>query len=221
MGVKPVPIIACLLVCLPLGGCQGLRPQRGGVSTATLGGTSAPTVVTSGAPENPQTPTTTTVEKTTTREFTASAPELSHREHRAQAESAPSNASVPSDRPSVPSVSKSDVLVREVVSERATTQTGAAQKDTARELGARMANMRGVMWVGVLLLVGGPLVGWKLGWLTNGLIAGATGLGLIILAQVLPGNEAWLGLAGLGLMPLVAFVYYRAHHDARATPPSP
>jgi hypothetical protein len=105
--------------------------------------------------------------------------------------------------------------VRERVHERSTTTVGTAQRDTSRELGARLANMRGVMWVGIALLIGGPLVGWKMGWFTNGCIAGVTGLGLIILAQVLPGNEAWAGLAGLGLIPLIAFVYYRSRDDAR------
>jgi len=105
-----------------------------------------------------------------------------------------------------------------VESERTiTTDIGPAQKDTARELAARLASMRAVMWVGIVLLVGGPLVGWRLGWFTNGLVAGGVGLGLIVLAQVLPGNEAWLGLLGLGVVPVVAYVYYRAQHDATAT----
>ena len=102
-----------------------------------------------------------------------------------------------------------------------TTQLGAAQKDMARELGARLSNMRGVMWVGLALMIGGPLVGWKLGWLVNGMLAGAVGLGLVILATVLPGNEAWFGLGGLVVLPIVAYVYYRARHDEKveSTPP--
>jgi hypothetical protein len=106
-------------------------------------------------------------------------------------------------------------LVRELVHEKATTQLGTAQKDTVRELGVRLASMRGVMWVGVLLLVGGPIVGLKMGWFTNGCIAGGVGLLLIILSQVLPGNEAWFGLFGLLLIPAVSFIYYRARKDER------
>jgi hypothetical protein len=113
------------------------------------------------------------------------------------------------------------VVLRETVTERATTTLGTAQKDTARDLGARLANLRGVLWCGTFLLVGGPLLGWKLGWFTNGLIAGAVGLLLIILSTVIPGHEAWFGLFGLGAIPLVAFVYYRAHHDATQPPSSP
>jgi len=98
------------------------------------------------------------------------------------------------------------------------TELGTAQKDTARELGARLANMRGVMWVGIALMVGGPLLGWQLGWIVNGMIAGAVGLGLVILAQVVPGNEAWFGLFGLLLLPVVAYAYYKSQADARGEP---
>lgn len=223
---SPIPRSAlCAFLCLfaaLLSACTGVRPQKGGGSTTSLGGATAPTVVQTTAPENPQTPTTTTVEKSTTREFS----EPLHREHRAlpteSTEPTPKPSSVSSDRASVPSVSHA--LVRETVVERSTTQTGAAQKDTARELGAKLANMRGVLWVGVALLVLGPIVGWKLGWFTNGCIAGAVGLLLIILSTVIPGNEAWFGLGGLLLIPLVGFVYYRARHDGSALPvpqPSP
>lgn len=199
------------------------RPQSGGGSTTMFGGATGPTTVTTVAPQNPQTPSTTIVEKTTTREFAAAAasrPETiaaglkNSISHATRAPAAPSVAVTAAAAP---------LIVREIVVERATTKTGAAQKDTARELGARLANMRGVMWVGVLLLIGGPIVGWKIGWFINGAIAGAVGLLLIILAQVVPGNEAWFGLAGLIILPLVGYVYYRAQSDGTPppTPPSP
>ncbi len=202
-------------------GCSfaGFKPLRGGATTTTLGGTHAPTVVTAAAPENPQTPSTTIVEKSTVREFRSPEPDpVLTAEHTDQSRMKTSGSSVPLSVPSV--VKNSGALVREVVSEKATTQTGVAQKDTARELGTRLANMRGVMWVGVALLLGGPFVGWKLGWFTNGCIAGAVGLLLVILAQVVPGHEAWFGLGGLLLLPLVAYVYYRARarDDSPATP---
>jgi len=119
------------------------------------------------------------------------------------------------------SVSESQGGVVTTIERSVTTQLGAAQKDMARELGARLSNMRGVMWVGLALMIGGPLVGWKLGWLVNGMLAGAVGLGLVILATVLPGNEAWFGLGGLVVLPIVAYVYYRARHDEKveSTPP--
>jgi hypothetical protein len=114
------------------------------------------------------------------------------------------------------------LIAREVVTERVTTRLGSAQKDTARELGVKLANLRGVLWVGLALLIGGPILGWKLGWFLNGCIAGGVGLLLVIFATVLPGNEAWLGLLGLLLIPVVAYVYYKSRHDAQQGPaPAP
>ena len=71
----------------------------------------------------------------------------------------------------------------------------------------------------VLLLIVGPIVGWKLGWFTNGCIAGGVGLLLIILSTIIPGNEVWFGLAGLLVLPLVGYVYYRGHFDAKSQNP--
>lgn len=218
-------IVFCASLCLfaaILGGCGIVRPQRGGTQTATLGGTAGPTIVSTTAPENPKTPSSTTVEKSTTREFVAAQPAavaagvqkssglLTRPDGAAKAPALPPfNSQLSTLNPQ---------LVRETVTERATTELGTAQKDTAREVAARLGNMRGVMWVGVALLLIGPVVGWRLGWFTNGCIAGAVGLLLIILAQVVPGNEAWFGLGGLLLIPLVAYVWYQGHHTALAAP---
>ena len=38
---------------------------------------------------------------------------------------------------------------------RAKTELGAAQKDTARELGAKLASLKGIVWVGVALFLFG------------------------------------------------------------------
>lgn len=213
--MKARPFLLAAVVLL-FGACMATRPQRGGASTATLGGASAPTVVSSAAPENPQTPSTTLVEKTTTRDFlaTASTAPAPVAAKVAGQSAAPVLAQAAPVSPAAP------VILRETVTERATTTLGSAQKDTTRELGARLANLRGVLWVGVALLIGGPLVGWKLGWFLNGCIAGGVGLLLVILSTVIPGHEAWFGLLGLGAIPVVAFVYYRAHHDAANPPPS-
>lgn len=212
-AVPVCPALPGVVLVILLAGCSALpHAQRGGGTTTTLGGTAAPTVVANSAPENPSTPSTTIVEKTTTREYIAPAPTV--------------GAGLPRDVPpaesrreAAPTVNPFPVL-REIVAEKATTTTGTAQKDTARDLGARLANLRGVLWVGTALLFGGPVIGWKLGWLTNGLIAGGVGLLLIILSTVIPGNEAWFGLGGLLVMPFIGFAYYKAHHDAALSAPS-
>src|SRR5437870_4144558 len=46
-------------------------------------------------------------------------------------------------------------IQRTRVTEKAGTVLGAAQKDTARELGAKLASLKGVVWVGVGLFVFG------------------------------------------------------------------
>lgn len=208
-----------------LTGCfGGQRPQRGGTSKTSFGGGTAPSSSEVTSPENPQTSSTTTIRKTTTREYlpggverTRSGVGIGECSHGpgvgAEGSSALRPAPVMTIRAPEAPVS---TPVREIISEEAVTSIGSAQKDTSRELGARLQNMRGVQWVGILLLIVGPVLGFKLGWFTNGLIAGGVGLGLIILAQVLPGNEAWLGLLGLLVMPIVAYAYYKAHHDARS-----
>lgn len=197
---------------LLLAGCAATnRPQLGGRQTTTFGGAASPTIVSTLAPENPQTPSTTTVEKTTVRDY-APPPRNPSSQDRSAVDHLIHNQEAAGSNPAPAP------MLREFVHERATTQLGTAQPDTVRDLGARLANMRGVMWVGVLLLVAGPIVGWKMGWFTNGAIAGGVGLLLIILAQIVPGNEAWFGLAGLFLIPGVAFVYYRSRHDAATTP---
>lgn len=213
---KVLPVLVALAA---VSGCGVIpKPQQGGGATTTLGGATAPTVSTLAAPENPQSPTSTTIEKSTTREYFP-APTLS--QGRSVTDRLAHNQEAGGLNPP-PATNSPGLIAREIVTERATTQLGTAQKDTARELGTRLANMRGVMWVGIALLVLGPVVGWKLGWFTNGLIAGGVGLFMIILSTVLPGNEAWFGLIGLIGIPIVGFVYYRARADRDdASKPTP
>lgn len=204
--LRKVGVAVCFLLPLLLAaGCITPKPQKGGGVTTTLGGGEAASVTNIQGPDNPKTPTRQTIEKTTEREFIPQP---------AASPSAPRTSSDALAQAAAQAMPHVAALLRETISEKSTVELGVAQKDTARELGARLANMRGVMWVGVLLLIGGPVVGIKMGWLTNGLIAGAVGLLLIILSTVIPGNEAWFGLAGLLILPLVGYVYYRSQYDA-------
>jgi hypothetical protein len=47
------------------------------------------------------------------------------------------------------------MLVVEREETHARTELGAAQKDTARELGAKLSSLKGIVWVGVALFVFG------------------------------------------------------------------
>lgn len=209
-------VAAFAIILLVCSGC-GTRPkpQQGGTGTIQLPGGGASMLH---APENPQSTSEQEHETLIEREYApeptapTAAPEPAATGHNPSPDlAAHAPSSIATTR--APEARPPGRLISERIHARATTKLGTAQKDTAREIGERLANMRGVMWVGVLLLIAGPVVGWKMGWFTNGLIAGGVGLLLIILASVLPGNEAWLGLGGLIFIPIVGFVYYRAQHD--------
>jgi hypothetical protein len=104
------------------------------------------------------------------------------------------------------------------VTETIETTIGAAQKDTAREMGAKLKAMKGVVWVGILvflfgaasfvypplkLLVGGSVT-------TSAVITGA-GLALIVLPSMIVGNEILILCVALG----VAAVYWFSHRHGK------
>src|SRR3954453_21302714 len=81
------------------------------------------------------------------------------------------------------------------VTEKAGTVVGAAQKDTAREFGAKLASLKGVVWVGVLLFVFGlaslfyPPLKLIIGSVTTSIAITAGGVALMILPSLVAGNE--------------------------------
>jgi hypothetical protein len=85
---------------------------------------------------------------------------------------------------------------------RAKTELGAAQKDTARELSAKLASLKGIVWVGVALFLFGlatlfyPPLKLLVGSLTTSVAILAGGLALIILPTLIVGNELLI-LAGV------------------------
>lgn len=101
-----------------------------------------------------------------------------------------------------------------VTTEEVHTKIGAAQKDTAREIGAKLAATRPVMWVGILVFLFGAasavhpmlkaLVG---GSLTTSAVIAAAGLGMIVLPILIVGHELLILLVGAG----AAGLYFFAH----------
>jgi len=85
---------------------------------------------------------------------------------------------------------------------RARTELGAAQKDTAREIGAKLASMRGIMWVGVAMFMFGlasmfyPPLKLLIGSVTTSAAVLAGGVALMILPTLIVGNELLI-LAGV------------------------
>jgi hypothetical protein len=100
---------------------------------------------------------------------------------------------------------------------RAKTELGAAQKDTARELGAKLASLKGIVWVGVAMFVFGlasifyPPLKVLIGSVTTSAAIGAGGLSLMVLPTLIVGNE-------LLIMGGVAFAvggWFLAHRHGR------
>ena len=85
---------------------------------------------------------------------------------------------------------------------RAKTELGAAQKDTARELSAKLASLKGIVWVGVAMFLFGlasifyPPLSAIIGSVTTSIAIIAGGVALMALPSLVVGNELLI-LAGV------------------------
>ncbi len=101
--------------------------------------------------------------------------------------------------------------------EKAGTTIGAAQKDTARELGAKLASLKGIVWVGAALFVFGlasifyPPLKLIIGSVTTSLAITVGGLALMVLPTLVVGNELLI----LGGVALVIGAWFLAHRHGR------
>lgn len=103
-----------------------------------------------------------------------------------------------------------------ITTKKVVTSIGPSQKDTAREIGAKLSSLKGVVWVGVLLFIFGaasafyPPLKMIVGSVTTSAVACAAGLALIVLPSLIVGNELLiLGVAG-GAVGL----YFFSHRHA-------
>jgi hypothetical protein len=100
---------------------------------------------------------------------------------------------------------------------RAKTELGAAQKDTARELGAKLASLKGIVWVGVALFLFGlasifyPPLKLIIGSVTTSAAICAGGAALLILPTLVVGNELLI-LGGVGA---TVGLWFFAHRHGR------
>jgi hypothetical protein len=97
---------------------------------------------------------------------------------------------------------------------RAGTELGAAQKDTAREMGAKLASLKGMVWVGVGLFVFGlaslvyPPLKAIIGSVTTSAALMLGGVALMVLPSLVVGNELLI-LGGVGLAVGAWFLAHR------------
>jgi hypothetical protein len=105
------------------------------------------------------------------------------------------------------------MAVTEHEATRAASELGAAQKDTARELSAKLASLKGIVWVGVGVFLFGlatmfyPPLKVIIGSVTTSAAIIAGGLALMVLPALIVGNELLI-LAGVAA---VVGLYFFAH----------
>jgi hypothetical protein len=101
---------------------------------------------------------------------------------------------------------------------RARTELGAAQKDTARELGAKLASLKGIVWVGAGLFVFGlaslvwPPLKAVIGSVTTSAACALGGIALMVLPSLVVGNELLI----LGVVVLAVGGWALAHRHGHA-----
>lgn len=96
----------------------------------------------------------------------------------------------------------------------AKTELGAAQKDTARELSAKLASLKGIVWVGVAMFMFGlasifyPPLQAIIGSVTTSIAILFGGVALMVLPSLIVGNELLI-LFGVGAAVGVWFFAHR------------
>ena len=100
---------------------------------------------------------------------------------------------------------------------RAKTELGAAQKDTARELSAKLASLKGIVWVGVVMFLFGlasmfyPPLQVIIGSVTTSIAITAGGVALMVLPSLVVGNELLI----LGGVAAAVGVWFFAHRHGQ------
>ena len=169
-------------------GCAGPRPLKGGkaVTTHKPAGVIEQTLVQG---ENPSQATKQDQESVKVRTYTVPA---GSRMEESRVETAPSGVAMTNVEAVVVSAPM-PVVEREETHAR--TELGAAQKDTARELGAKLSSLKGIVWVGVGLFVFGlaslvyPPLKVIIGSVTTSAALMLGGVALMVLPTLVVGNE--------------------------------
>jgi hypothetical protein len=211
-----VIFLSGLLFCA----CSGPRPLHGGraLTTATPSGTLTQSLAQS---DNPAQVTRQTQDTIHTRTYALPWPPpddaLATQHAPRTTPSAPRN--TPYSPPSTPSLQYSNTpfLLAERSETHATTELGAAQRDTGRELAAKLGSLRGMVWVGVGLFVFGlaslfwPPLRAIIGSVTTSVVMALGGVALMILPTLVVGNELLI-LGGVGATVGAWFLAHRHGH---------
>jgi hypothetical protein len=186
-----------VLLCLSfvfVVGCTSTRPLRPGVATikSAAPSTGAQFASELKQPENPAQSAAQNFERTT--ESTLPLPAGTKVEERTFTRDERKPEAPPAVVEKVITLSKPTVQTIRTV-EKAGTTIGAAQKDTARELGAKLASLKGIVWIGVAMFLFGiatlayPPLRAIIGSVTTSLAILVGGIALMILPTLIVGNE--------------------------------
>ena len=196
-----------ILSLLALAGCTAMKPLKGGKATTLSKFTQGieQTVVQS---DNPAAVSRQDQETVRTKSYTVPAgSQLVETRVASDAGGAPvTNASA--------LVISAPMAVTEHEETRAKTELGAAQKDTARELSAKLASLKGIVWVGVAMFLFGlasifyPPLRAIVGSVTTSAAILVGGLALMVLPTLIVGNELLI-LAGVAAAVGLWFLAHR------------
>jgi hypothetical protein len=208
-------------------GCASPRPLKGGkaFTTQNPAGVIEQTLMQG---ENPAQPTKQTQETVKVRTYTVPAGSRIDQSQSPAAAPAqlstinshPINLPEPSTlnpQPSTAIVLSAPMPVVEREETRAGTELGAAQKDTARELGAKLSSLKGIVWVGVGLFVFGlaslvyPPLKVVVASVTTSAALMFGGLALMVLPSLVVGNELLI----LGGVAIAVGGWFLAHRHGQ------
>ena len=208
-----------LLVCLSLTfvlGCASTRPLRPGAATikSAAPSTGAQFASELKQPENPAQSAAQNFERTTETSLPLPAGTRVHERSVTRDEKKPEAPPVVTEKTIV--LSAPAVQTTRTV-EKAGTIIGAAQKDTARELGAKLASLKGIVWVGVLMFLFGiatlvyPPLRAIIGSVTTSVAIIVGGIALMVLPTLIVGNELLI----LGGVAVAVGGWFFAHRHGR------
>ncbi len=203
-------VIALLLLSLTMTGCMGAKPLKGGKATmaSKAAGVIEQTVVQS---DNPAQTSKQDQEMVKVKTYTVPTGSRLEETRVVAPEAGPMMTNLHALVLSAP------MAVTEREETRAKTELGAAQKDMARELGAKLSSLKGIVWVGVALFLFGlgslfyPPLKLIIGSVTTSAAITVGGLVLMVLPTMIVGNELLI----LGGVALAIGAWFLAHRHGR------
>lgn len=209
-------ILLCSLAACLVAGCSSTRPLKPGVAKIQSTAPSSGAQFTSELkqPENPAQSAAQNFERTTETELPLPAGTKVQETVVTRDERRPEAPPVVREKTIVlhePTIQKTRTV------EKAGTTIGAAQKDTARELGAKLSSLKGIVWVGVAMFLFGlatlayPPLRAIIGSVTTSLAIIGGGVALMILPTLVVGNELLI----LGGVALAVGGWFLAHRHGQ------